>query len=136
MPLTPLTDGYDHLSEVDGTNDAKFKFLPQQRQHLEAAGELIHFDGRALPVGFSGEPTDDAWTVSFMVNKDKDGTEQWEACRKLVDDRRGRVLLWRDQIGTSIYVWLLAADRELIPHPSSTANLARVSFVVTRVDYP
>jgi hypothetical protein len=135
MPLTPPTDGYMHLSEPDGSNDAKFASGAQIRQHVEVGGETLQFDGRAYPVGYAGERTSEPWTLAFQVNKDTDGTEQWAALRYLVDNRRGRVLVWRDHIGNVLNVWLLAIDRELLLHPNAIANqLAQVSFTLQRVE--
>jgi hypothetical protein len=137
MPVTIPSDGLMYLQETDGANLVRLKYMPGMVQDLAATGELLSFDGRAFPLGFTGEGTSDSWRLNFLVNQAKDGADQWDNVRRLVDERRGRTLIWQDHMGTAIYVWLLAASREIVPHPSSATNrLAKVSFTLNRVDYP
>lgn len=132
MPLTPPGDGYQHLSEVSGANDAKFKRDPKPAETVAVEGKFLHFDGRAYPVGYVGEHTTDQWDEDYLINSTVDGGDQWAALRTLLDTRRGVVLVWQDHLGNVVYVKLLAATRSLmLPSP-----FARVRFTLMRVDPP
>lgn len=122
---------YDWLAEPDGANPSQFRWHPQPVQTVEVRGEFIEFDGRAYPLGFSGEQTQEAWEFTYMVNKNLDATDQWDALRFLLDDRRGRDLMWRDKLGNLVYVRLLSGKRS----PQRPGPRAEVTFTLRRVDH-
>lgn len=131
MP-TPPGDGYLHLKTLTGSVDAKFRADPQMSQTVRVNGAFLHFDGRTYPVQYAGEGTQEEWTLDFLLNSTKDGSEQWDVLRTLLDTNRGQTLIWQDHIGNVTHVSLLEATRDF----QKPSPLARVKFVLRRVDPP
>ena len=122
---------YDWLCETDGSNPAKFRWNPSPVLKIDVQGSFIEFDGRALPLAFSGEGTNESWALQYTENIHLDTLDQWVALRYLVDTRRGRDLLWRDKLGNLLYVRALSIERT----PGKPGPRSSVAFTLRRVDH-
>lgn len=109
MPTTVTTgiELYDWLSELDGSNPARFRWNPSITQRIEYSGNVLAVD-RVYPLGMSGKQRKETWTLKYETSVFADTDNEYEQLRYLVETRReamiadgGRQaeLLYRSRLG-------------------------------------
>lgn len=122
---------YTWLGLPDGSAAVQFRWNPKRRESFKVESRLMEFDGREHPLGFAGIGSDHEWDINFMLYGPLDELDQTNAIRTLVDEKRGRTFMWRDNLGNLVYCWVDRYDRELgRPTPRSS-----LSFRLREVDY-
>jgi hypothetical protein len=145
LPAIPPVDGLNHLTLADGTHDVAFSHMPAMRQQLELKTTLMHFDGRAWPLAYFQERSDETWSVDFIVDRadaaGPGGGDVWANLRGLIDGAdKQKVLVWTDQFGSQIncVITVDPVSRDMLLGGGVVAGFPgryqKVSFQIHRVE--